>query len=270
MRSLGFNQRFSLDKSLIKGFLHYATTGEPMSDAAVGAYLGINPYKVASVRGWFCKLGLGNGTSQRYDLTPFGSAAATYDPELVLPGTLWLLHYYLVSEHDERAEIWYRSFNEFISPYKTFSTSEMQLYIEQQLTDTPGNRDAIKKDSTALIHCYTDAQALGALGLLVKPTKMKVAVATPISPDPLIVAFVLFDSWQRRFGATDSVRLSRLVNEPESIGKVFVANGRGVRDMIGQIERLGCVTFADTQLEPVTRRFFDDPLTLAVRYYQSQ
>jgi hypothetical protein len=62
MRSLQFNQGFPLERNLIKGMLQFIATGEPFSNEAVGAYIGVNPYKVNGLRGWFCKLGLGNGS----------------------------------------------------------------------------------------------------------------------------------------------------------------------------------------------------------------
>src|SRR5688500_15042321 len=89
MRSLRFNQGFPLDRNLIKGMLQYIATGEPVSDEAIAAYIGVNPYKVQGLRGWFCKLGLGSGASKRYQLSPFGTTVAAHDPDLSRPGTLW-------------------------------------------------------------------------------------------------------------------------------------------------------------------------------------
>jgi hypothetical protein len=222
---------------------------------------------VEGIRGWLCKTGLGNGTSKNYTLSPFGTLVAEYDPDLQQAGTQWLLHYYLVSQHEERAEVWYRCFNEFLSPRRSFSADELQGYTERILEQTPKNKDGVAKDTKELIKTYTQPAALGALGIVAKQGKAALSVAAPNEPDPLIVGYILFDGWMRRFGEVDTIRLSQIVNEPESIGKIFTADHDQVRQYIGALQRLGLVNYADTQHEPVTRRFQDDPLRLLERYY---
>lgn len=268
MRSLQFNQGFPLDRTLIKGMLQYAVTGEPTSNEAVGAYIGVNPYKVSGLRGWFCKLGLGTTTSKRYHLSPFGEVIATHDPDLNRLGTRWLLHYFLASEHEERSEVWYQCFNAFLQPGIRFLREELQEYIERSFLESPSNKDGVKKDSNELINTYSQDAALGSLGLITRQADKKLVAGLSTPPELLIVAYVLFDTWQRRYNDTNTLRLSQLVSEPETPGRIFVATSSQVREFILHLQAQGFLTYADTQHEPVTRRFHDAPTVLLEQYYQ--
>jgi hypothetical protein len=74
--------------------------------------------------------------------------------------------------------------------------------------------------------------------------------------------------WQRRYDDTNTLRLSQLVSEPETPGRIFVATSTQVREFILHLQAQGLLTYADTQHEPVTRRFHDDPIVLLEQYYQ--
>ncbi|WP_165774646.1 DUF4007 family protein [Candidatus Viridilinea mediisalina] len=267
MRTLCFNQKFPLDRELMKGLLQCIKAGEASSKASIGAYLGINPYKIEGLRGWFCKLGLGSFNRQGYYLSEFGALAAEYDPDLVRPGTLWLLHYFLVSEHDERAEVWYRCFNEFVFPGKSFTPEELREYVERVLPEQPENRDAVKEDAKALVKTYTNTNGLGELAMLSKQPQRRFRAALAKLPENLIAAYALFDTWQRRYPGLDTIRLSQIADEPEFLGRVFVATPSQVRDMVLHLQAVGLLSFADTQHEPVTRRYHEPVVTLLQRYY---
>ena len=267
MRTLCFHQKFPFERSLMKGFLHSIATNPTNSKTHIGAYLGVNPYKVSGIRGWFVKLGLGSGSAKQYHLSPFGAAVVEHDPDLVKPGTLWLLHYFLVSEHAERAEVWYRCFNEFIFPGRQFTYQELGAYVEVCLPEPPTNRQAVMYDAQELLKTYRSSAALGELRILTKQSDLAVMAKLPTLPDPMIAAYVLFNTWQRRYGAADTLRLSQIATDPEMLGRVFVATPTQVRELILRLQALGLVNYADTQHEPVTRRFSDPLETLLSRYY---
>ncbi|MEI7768854.1 MAG: DUF4007 family protein [Chloroflexales bacterium] len=268
MRTLQFNQGFPLDRALITGMLKFTSTGEPTSNDAVGAYLGVNPYKVMGLRGWFCKLGLGSTTSKQYQLSPFGAAVAAHDPDLARPGTRWLLHYFLASEHEERSEVWYQCFNAFLQPGIRFSREELREHVERSFPEGRSNKDGVQKDTNELINTYRQDSALGSLGLMTQHADKKLVAGLSTPPELLIVAYVLFDMWRRRYNDTNTLRLSQLFSEPETPGRIFVATSAQVRDFILHLQAQGLLTYADTQHEPVTRRFHDDPTALLEQYYQ--
>ncbi|NJO81814.1 MAG: DUF4007 family protein [Blastochloris sp.] len=268
MRTLRFNGGFSLERDLIKGMLAFTNTGEATSNDAVGAYLGINPYKVNGLRGWFCKLGLGSTSANQYTLSPFGALVRQYDPELSRPGTLWLMHYFLASEHEECSEVWYQCFNNFLQARLRFTRQELHDHITQSLPENPSNKDGADKDVKELFKTYLNESALGGLKLITQQADKTLIAGMSSLPEPLIAAYILFDMWQRRYNEANTVRLSQLVNEPEGPGKIFVATSEQVRDVVLQLQAHGYVTYADTQHEPVTRRFHDSPDTLLEQFYR--
>lgn len=267
MRDLAFCRQLPLYRDRLSTMLRSVAQSPEITDDAIAEVMGVNPYAITGYRGWFRKTGLGEGVSGNYKVTPFGALLAEHDPGLQQAGTQWLLHYYLVSQHEERAEVWYRCFNEFLTSEQSFSAPALQEYVLRSLEQTPSNKDGVAKDIKELIKTYTNSAALGELGLLVRQGKSDITVGLANTPDPLIVAYVLFDSWEQRFGAIDTIRLGQLVSEPETIGRVFLADSSRVRRFINSLQSLGLVTFADTQHEPVTRRFQESPIALLVRYY---
>jgi len=267
MRALRFNQGFALDRTLLRGMIQCIATGKATSDEAVGAYIGVNPYKVEGLRGWLCKLGVASGTAKEYRLSPFGATVAVHDPDLALPGTLWLLHYFLASEHEERSEVWHRCFNEFLYPGKLFAREELGAYVERSLSESPANKAGVESDSKELIKTYTQPVGLGPLGLLTRQADKRLLAGLHTLPEPLIVAFVLFDVWHRRYDDTNALRLSQLVSEPETPGRMFLASSTQVREFVLRLQADGLLSYADTQHEPVTRRFHDQPTVLLKQYY---
>lgn len=267
MRTLRFNMGFPLDRSLMSGMLQCIAAGEATSDETVGGYIGVNPYKVQGLRGWLCKLGLGSGTSKQYLLSPFGKAVAAHDPDLARPGTLWLMHYFLTSEHDERSEVWYRCFNDFLYPGKSFSRDELHEYVERSLPESPSNKAGVESDAKELVKTYIQSAALGGLGLFTKQANKGFVAALSAPPEPLIVAYILFDTWQRRYSDSNTLRLSQLVSEPETPGRIFVATPTQVRELMLALQARGLVSYADTQHEPVTRQFHHAPVELLEQYY---
>ncbi len=269
MRDVRFHQGFALQRERLSGFVRCIEEHPAASDDDVGAFIGVNPYMVEGLRGWLYKTGLGRGNSRNYSLTPLGALVANQDSALQQLGTQWVLHYYLCSQHEERAEVWFRGFNDFLSPGRVFNTEELQTYIERTLEYSPSNTKGVASDTKELIKAYTQPSALGALGILAKRGK-SLEVSTTRTPEPLIAAYILFDSWSRRFVGTDVVRLSQISSEPECIGRIFVATHDQVREIISTLQGLGLVNYADTQHEAVARRYHEAPMHLLERYYQER
>jgi hypothetical protein len=79
---------------------------------------------------------------------------------------------------------------------------------------------------------------------------------------------MLFASWSRRFPGIDTLRLTQVCQEPELPGRILLARREQVVRWLTTLQAMGLVTVADTQQEPVSRRFQDAPLSLLERYYQ--
>lgn len=268
MREFAFFQGFTLRRDRLAAILRSVAVNPVAPDIEIATEMGVNPYMVEGFQGWLYKTGLATKSGKDYLLLPFGALIVQHDPDLADPGTLWLLHFHLTTQHVERAEVWYRFFNEFATPHQTFTRDEWYSAIARLITDVPTNKAGLSKDPGEMLNTYTRSQALGNLGLLEatdkKNTTFRVSGATP---PPLIAAWMLLDTWERRFAHTDTVRLSQICQEPEFLGKLCLLDRERVHSLLNQIQSMGLIALADTQHEPVTRRFRESPLSLLEQYY---
>lgn len=268
MRNLQFHQSFKLDRKRLATLVRCIADNETISKKAIAAYMGVGEPAAEGCLGWLVKSGLGRSQKGINELSPFGILAAKHDPDLTRSGTLWLLHYFLASEHEECAEVWHQCFNTFLYPGMSFSREELQEHIQRNLPENSTNKAAVEKDTKELVKTYSQAAALGSLGIMTQQADKKLVAGLATSPEVSIVAYVLFDTWRRRYNDTNTLRLSQLVSEPETPGRIFVATPAQVREFILHLQAQGLLTFADTQHEPVTRRFHDHPTILLEQYYQ--
>jgi hypothetical protein len=269
MRDLAFHQKFPLNRNRLASLIRCIRDSQTITKKAASSCMGVGEPAAEGSLGWLVKSGLGTSQKGVYGLSPFGMLVAEHDPELNHPGTLWLLHYYLVSEHEERAEVWYRTFNEFLAPGVRFTRPQLQVYMERSLEPTATNKSYIDEDSRKFVSAYTEPTALSKLDLVHKVEKDTYEVGLNSLPGPQIFAFALFDAWQRRFPHADTLRITQIYEEPEMPGKVFAVRRDQIVQLLQVLQSLGLVNIVDSQHEPVTRRFRDEPYQLIANFYAS-
>lgn len=269
MRNLKFHQGFKLDRERLATLVRCISDSETTSKKAAATYMGIGEPAAEGCIGWLMKTGLGTAQRGAYMLTPLGALIASHDPHLSQPSTLWLLHYYLVTEHDERSEVWYRAFNEFLSPGTSFTRDALETYVERSLDSSPTNKSGVADDCTQFGKCYTESVALGKLDLVREVEKKTYEAGLNSAPDPQIFAFALFDTWQRRFPHSDTLRVTQICQEPEMPGRVFAARRDQVAQALQSLQSMGLVNIVDSQHEPVTRRFRGEPYQLIADFYST-
>lgn len=267
MRAIKFHQNFKLDRGRLATLMRYAAENEAITKKGAAVYMGVGEPAAEGCIGWFVKTGMGIGAEKGFTLTPLGSLVAAHDPELGQPTTLWLLHYHLAIEHNERSEVWHRAFNEFLSPGISFTRDALQTYVERSLANSPTNKSGVSDDCKEFTKCYTESVALGKLDLVREVKKNMYEADLTTLPESHMFAYALFDAWQRRFPYTDTLRVSQLCEEPELPGKLFVARHDQVVQMLQILQSLGMVNVVDSQHEPVTRRYNDEPIQLLVPFY---
>ncbi len=291
MRAFAFHQKFALRRERLALMIQCIAEGGATSKDAVATYMGVNPYMVEGFRGWLCKTGLGHASKNTYHLSDLGRVIATHDPRLERNETQWLLHYALANTADERAEVWYRFTNEFASIGMQFTSPILKAYVTQAVPELPNNANAIASDvnevlksspratyATTLLSyiasdvnemlkSYTRPYALGGLGFVQKISKNEYKITGAAVPPPLIVGYILFDSWARHYPNSDTLRVSQVCNEPELPGRVLFASREQIVQSLRDLQARGLVTIADTQHEPVTRRFHAAPIQLLMDYY---
>lgn len=269
MRAFAFYQKFAFNRERLARMVQCIAEGEAISEDAVATYMGVNPYMVQGFRGWLCKTGLGNATKHQYELSDLGALIARYDRDLARIGSQWVLHYHLSVDNGERAEVWYRFSNEFAIPGRNFARPELETYVGRVVEEIPSNKTALANDVKQFLNSYTNSDALGDLHLVRKVDKEHYTVGPVHMPELHIFAYALFDSWMRHYPGIDTLRLTQICQEPEFPGKIFSAQREQIIGLLNDLQSHGLVTVADTQQEPVTRRFHQSPLLLLERYYQS-
>ncbi len=267
MRNFKFHQGFKLDRERLATLVRCIAEHEATSKKAAAVYMGIGEAAAEGCLGWLLKTGLGTAARGTYILTPLGALVAAHDDALAHQSTLWLLHYALVSEQNERSEVWYRAFNELISPGMAFTRESLQSYVERSLEVLPIDKSAIANDCKEFMKGYLAPTALGKLELVREAKNNEYEAGLMALPAPHIFAYVLFDAWQRRFPHADTLRITQICQEPELPGKVFAARRDQIVQLLHALQSLGLVNVVDSQHEPVTRRFREAPLQLLTSYY---
>jgi hypothetical protein len=270
VRSLKFHQGFKFDRARLASLLRFAAEQPLIAKRAAAAAMGVGEPAAEGSLGWLLKTGLGAAQRGGYGLAPLGAVVAANDPDLSQHATLWVLHYRLATEHNERAEVWYRAWNEFISPGLSFTREALQRYVERALPDTPSNKSGVSDDCREFVKAYRSPEGLGKLDLLRETAKETYDVGLHSSPEPRVFAFALFDAWQRRFPHADTLRITQICEEPELPGRVFAARRDQVVQQLQALQSLGLVNVVDSQHEPVTRRFHEAPLQLLEAHYRTQ
>ena len=120
------------------------------------AALGVGKNMVASIRFWSRAFGLSTNDNP----TPFAVSIFDneqgYDPYLEDEGTLWLLHYYLLTQ--KVASLYHLTFLDFQREKREFDRNQLQAFIKRKCNvpeqKNVYNENTVKKDIGVLLHNY--------------------------------------------------------------------------------------------------------------------
>lgn len=125
------------------------------SQDAVAA-LGVGKNMVSSIRFWSRAFGLSiNDIPSPFAISIFDSEQG-YDPYLEDEGTLWLLHYYLLTQ--KVASLYNLTFLDFQREKREFDRNQLQAFIKRKCNVPEQrnvyNENTVKKDIGVLLHNY--------------------------------------------------------------------------------------------------------------------
>lgn len=186
-----------------------------------------------------------------------------FDPYLEDPGSLWLLHWLLVS-NPAKAATWYLVFNYY--PYPDFRKEALATFLlefvqRSRLRATP---DTIRRDIDCFVRTYTPSRLserqvledtfncpLVELRLLhLQPDGVTYQFAIGPKPTLLveIVAIVLFFFLDQIGGTRQTLSIHECLYQPLSPGQVFKLDEASLMDYIEELESLtaGDVTIDET------------------------
>ncbi len=260
--------------------------------------LGVGKNMVSSIRHWGLVTGMleetaGRGRRRIRPLAPTGLGGSLFrdggwDPFLEDPGTLWLLHWQLVSR-PERATTWWWVFNRY--PGTIFTGTDVQEALETLGAQSGWTRvtsASLKRDIDVFIRTYAPQRRrnglledtldcpLVELGVIRassrQPTLVLVRSDHESLPDE-IFAWALAEYLRGRSSQAQTVTLEELSFGDGAPGRAFCLGEPGLLDRLDRIEALtdGGVVFDETAgLKQIYVHGPPDPAALLRRYYDSR
>ena len=177
-----FHGNFGLNRKYMAGVLATSLKNPGASGDEIAAPFGYKAPFTGRYKSWLHKTGLATN-GRKITLTPKGEIVWKNDPKLKSLTTQWFLHHELC-EDPERAEAWHYLAHEFLPSHSAFTVEELEDGLAMKLMShhpTHFGRGAsmIKVIARKMIQCYTEPDALGALGILSTSDKKNCAVHKP-------------------------------------------------------------------------------------------
>lgn len=229
---------------LKKGYDH-VRGGNRFDDKAV-IDLGVGKNMVASIRFWLKAFGLTNESDSLQDIAfKIFDSRKGYDPYCEDIGTIWLLHYFLVT--NKRSSIYHLVFNEFRKQRVEFTRDHLVHFLEQycQRMEFAFSRNSLKKDVTVFLNNYA---------LHAKPVSIEEGFSGLMYELNLVHTLEKSGGWYRIENASrddlpyqvvlfcilssisgQSISFNELLNNSDSVGSVFVLTANGLMDKIQEM-----------------------------------
>ena len=227
--------------------------------------LGIGANMVKSLRYWLQAVGLTKEPKtgkKDQSLTDFGNLVYEKDPYTEELGTLYLLHYKLVTNKD-MAPSWYYFFNKF--SMKEFSKDDFVIQIQNELK-MEGTMVAVRSltdDFACIVNTYVPRYKsdpdkvspenniscpLGELGLVDILSKergfsiYKKSIPMDKSFNPWIIMAVIAE----QAGDRVEIGLNELLSAEKNIGKVYNLDSICMLSVLHEVEKLGVIKIIRT------------------------
>ena len=260
--------------------------------------LGVGKNMVSSIRHWGLATGMleetaGRRGSRSRPLAPSELGRSLlldggWDPFLEDPGTLWLLHWQLVSR-PERATTWWWVFNHY--PGTVFTRADVQELLETLGAQSGWTRmtsASLKRDIDVFIRTYASQRRRNALiedtldcplvelGVIHASSQQQALVLVRGDHESLpdeIFAYALAEYLKRRSSRAQTVTLEDLSFGDGAPGRAFCLDEPGLLGRLDRIEALtaGRVVFDETAgLKQIYVHRAPDSTALLRRYYDSR
>jgi hypothetical protein len=268
---------------LKKGYA-FANAGYSFNDESAVVQLGVGKNMVNAIRFWMRAFGLTEPESDKpNDLAnALFNDSDGWDPYLEDLGTLWLLHYQLVTT--PKASTYNLVFNGLRRDKIEFTKAHFVNYARRQaeISQTTVNENSVRSDFEVFTRMYTRSDAKdrdeGVTGLLTdlnlirsfrrgKEEYYVVENTDKASlPDAVLLYCIMAN---RQFDL--SVNFNTLLTEPDQVGSVFALNASGLYAKLERIaadKRNGAVFSDQAGIRELSFKAIPaDSLTLLASYY---
>lgn len=258
--------------------------------------LGVGKNMVDSIRFWCEAMDLidVDGKQQHAAIRPLGGLlfgkdkrSKGLDPYLEDPGTLWLLHWQLVSRVVV-ASTWHYAFTHWNQ--NVFSKDQLAKWIFQvakQSNATRSSEPSIQRDAEVFIRTYAPVAAgdrrrpiedsfdcpLGELGLIRQLDEGYYQFRQGPKPSlpSHMLAYALLEYWNRYADAQETLNLERILYDPGSPGAAFKFDDAGLIKALEALPKECGVRYDETAglrlVQRVSRKAFEEPNQLLINYY---
>jgi hypothetical protein len=255
--------------------------------------LGVGKNMVRSVRHWclatrLLKEGVKDGIKGLVPTDLGRQIFETFDPYLEDSGTLWLVHWSLVT-NAEKATTWYSVFSGWFQT--EFTKEDIVRFLQERLRDhghTEIAESSIRRDVDCFVRTYVPARAtptlsledaldcpLTELNLISELSDRKTyrfqRANHPTLPD-LVLAYMLLEFWEETASERESLSFEDLMYKPGSPGRVLRFEENAMIERLERMEKItaGVFTFTTSaglkQLLKGWRRI-ESPVKLLEEYY---
>ena len=254
--------------------------------------LGVGKNMVRSIRHWCETLGLLERVDRAGRVRPtlFGSALfgrRGWDPYLENPGTLWLLHWHLVTRRD-RASAWYLAFTKWNTDLFTRDLLvDWLLRVLRDLPDARATAASLRRDIDVFLRTYAPLPRerdlpiedtfecplveLGLIRELDKGLYQFVRGPKDSLPD-LVFLYTLLDYWKHAAIAQETISFEQLLHGPGSPGACFKLSENALAERLERLPRWTGLAFDETAgMRTVLRRAQSaarDPMMALKRFYE--
>jgi hypothetical protein len=247
-----------------KGYDFVINGGNFSSEDAV-IKLGVGKNMVSSINFWMKALGLiDEGKNKPTEIANFIFSENGVDPFLEDIGSIWLLHYLLVSSN--YSSIYYLVFNELRKERSVFNKGQLLSFIKRRYSETEDNsynKNTVEKDISVFLRLYNrvDYRSISKdfedeiSSLMIELNLINSSIEEEIKEGsnkrekiewyylhgvtrenlpPEIVLFTILDNFQN----SNNISLKRLEIEPNSPGMIFLLSRDALYGVLKEIEKL--------------------------------
>ena len=242
------HDKFRCRQFWLKKGLTHIENNRTFNDSAV-VDLGVGRNMVSSIRYWVRAFGISVGNKS----SEFGSkllADDGFDPYIEDIGTVWLLHYNLVTQ--KVASLYNIVFNDFLRTKIEFTKKDLHKYLVEYCEKHKynANPSSLKHDIDVFINNYAlpeknkgiEADFSGLLYELKLLTRIersgdwfKIENTDRVSLAPQIVLFCILRTAEKR---TTTFSFRDLLQKENSVGRVFSLSANGLNDKLQQMTEL--------------------------------
>lgn len=230
-----------------KGLDHIWNGNRFNDDAIIG--LGVGKNMVSSIRFWLRAFGVVDPNDHPTSLSELIFKDNGCDPFVEDIGTIWLLHYMLVTT--EQASIYSLVFNEFKKQRMEFNREQLLTFLERKCrsNDVHFHVNSLKKDIGVLLNNYTTPEKskgieddfsgllyeLNLVQRLEKYGQLHWYKIENKQRAELPAEIVLYCILAQKADSDNSITFNQLLNERNSVGSVFALSANGLMAKIEQL-----------------------------------